>query len=97
MLGQLAGVRVTSLYAPEYNPRVRAVFLALRQAMGCNWLCRDDSARPLLKELAAGNCVGFAADTRFDQGGDRSVSGKVLGAEQVTDIPQRTIAAIDDQ
>lgn len=68
MLGQLAGVRVTSLYAPEYNPRVRAVFLALRQAMGCNWLCRDDSARVLLKELAAGNCVGFAADTRFDQG-----------------------------
>lgn len=68
MLGQLAGVRLTSLYAPEFNPRVRAVFLALREAMGCNWLCRDDSARPLLKELAAGNCVGFAADTRFDQG-----------------------------
>lgn len=75
MLGQLAGVRVTSLYAPEYNPRVRAVFLALRQAMGCNWLCRDDSARPLLRELAAGNCVGFAADTRFDQGRPVSFCG----------------------
>lgn len=68
MLGQLSGVRLTSLYAPEINPRVRPVFLRLREAMGCQWLSRDDSARPLLRELAAGNCVGFAADTRFDQG-----------------------------
>ncbi len=68
MLGELTGVRLTSLFAPEVNPRVRPLFLRLREAMGCHWLCRDDSARPLLKELAAGNCVGFAADTRFDQG-----------------------------
>lgn len=68
MLGQLCGVRLTSLYAPEINPRVRPLFLRLREAMGCDWLSRDDSARALLRELAAGNCVGFAADTRFDQG-----------------------------
>lgn len=68
MLGQLCGVRLTSLYAPEINPRVRPLFLRLREAMGCHWLSRDDSARALLKELAAGNCVGFATDTRFDQG-----------------------------
>jgi KDO2-lipid IV(A) lauroyltransferase len=68
MLGQLCGVRLTSLYAPEINPRVRPLFLRLRESMGCHWLSRDESARALLKELAAGNCVGFAADTRFDQG-----------------------------
>jgi len=68
MLGELTGVRLTSLYAPERNPWVRPLFLALREAMGCHWLCRDDSARPLLRELSAGHCVGFAADTRFDLG-----------------------------
>ena len=68
MLGQLVGVRLTSLYAPEINPHVRPLFLTLREAMGCSWLSRDDSAKPLLRELTAGNWVGFATDTRFDQG-----------------------------
>lgn len=68
LLGQLLGIRLTSLYAPEYNPHVRKLFLPLRQALGCNWVCRDNSARQLMQELANGNWVGLAPDTRFDQG-----------------------------
>lgn len=88
MLGQLAGVRLTSLYAPELNPLVRPLFLDLREAMGCRWLSRDDSAKPLLRELAAGNCVGFATDTRFDQG--RMVS--FCGHEAMTNTAAARLA-----
>ena len=88
MLGQLAGVQLTSLYAPELNPLVRSLFLDLREAMGCRWLSRDDSAKPLLRELAAGNCVGFATDTRFDQG--RMVS--FCGHEAMTNTAAARLA-----
>lgn len=68
MLGQLLNINITSLAAPEYNPHVRKLFIPLRESLGCNWVPRENSARPLMKELADGNCLGMAVDTRFDQG-----------------------------
>lgn len=68
MLGQLLGGRLTSLYAPEYNPHVRELFLSMRRSLGCDWMSRDNSVRPMMKELAKGNFIGLATDTRFDRG-----------------------------
>lgn len=68
MLGQLVNIKITSLAAPEYNPHVRKLFIPLRESLGCDWIPRENSVRPLMKELADGNCLGMAVDTRFDQG-----------------------------
>lgn len=68
MLGPALGIPFTILYAPEHNPHVRDMFFRLRQAFGCRWISRDNSMRPLMKELAAGHSIGLANDTRFDRG-----------------------------
>jgi KDO2-lipid IV(A) lauroyltransferase len=68
MLGPALGIPFTILYAPEFNPHVRKTFFDLRQAFGCQWISRDNSMRPLMKELAAGHSIGLANDTRFDHG-----------------------------
>ena len=68
MLSTLLGLELTSLYAPESNPRIGSLLLRLRKALRCNWISRDSSMRPLMKELSAGRCVGLVTDIRVDQG-----------------------------
>ena len=62
------GFRLTSLYVPESNPYVGARIQALRSALPMRFIERDNSMRPLLRELAAGHKVGLASDVRLDAG-----------------------------
>jgi len=59
---------LTSLYAPESNPRLGAITLKLRSALPCTWISRDGGVRRLMQELRDGRSVGLACDTRLDQG-----------------------------
>ena len=68
MLGPLMGFKLNILYAPEFNPFVRDLFYSMREALGFQWISRDNAMRPMMKELSAGNRIGLATDTRYDQG-----------------------------
>jgi KDO2-lipid IV(A) lauroyltransferase len=62
------GLTVGLIYAPESNPAMRELMLGLRGAFGVRLIPSDAGARPLVKELAAGHCIGLAMDTRLDSG-----------------------------
>jgi len=76
MIGPWFGVSITSVYAPESNPYLRDRFLKLRQALGVQWLSRDNSMRKLIRELSNGRCIGFATDIRVDEGEMLPLFGK---------------------
>ncbi|GMR17132.1 MAG: lysophospholipid acyltransferase family protein [Gammaproteobacteria bacterium] len=59
---------VTSVYAPEENPYLRALVLRLRSTLGCRFISRDGCMRGLTQELKRGNMVGLVSDTRLDSG-----------------------------
>ena len=56
------------IYAPESNPYLQPVFLALRNAAPVNMIPRDNIMRHLMRELSAKRCIGLTVDTRLDQG-----------------------------
>ena len=59
---------ITTLYAQESNPELARIMSELRQAFGVHWLPTREGMRPLLRELKAGNSVGWAIDARLDTG-----------------------------
>ncbi len=61
-------LRISTIYAPESNAALRDKMLALRKSFGVNLIPSDAGARPLLRELNAGHCIGMAMDTRLDTG-----------------------------
>lgn len=62
------GLTVSTVYAPESNAVLREMMLNLREAFGVKLIASDAGVRPLVKELAAGNSIGLAMDTRLDTG-----------------------------
>jgi KDO2-lipid IV(A) lauroyltransferase len=62
------GLTISTIYAPESNPVLRDTMLKLRESFGVKLIASDAGVRPLLKELAAGNSIGMAMDTRLDTG-----------------------------
>ena len=62
------GLEISTIYAPESNAALRAQMLTLRESFGVKLIPSDAGARPLLKELNAGRCIGMAMDTRLDTG-----------------------------
>ena len=68
MVGEILGLELTSLYAPESNARISKLMLRLRNALRCKWISRDNCMRPLMNELSAGRCIGLVTDIRVDQG-----------------------------
>lgn len=68
LAGYYAGLAITTLYAPESNPHVHDRIRALRAALPCRFIPRDNSMRELVKELGAGRAVGLGSDVRFDAG-----------------------------
>ena len=61
-------LEISTIYAPESNAALQARMLDLRDAFGVKLIPSDAGARPLLRELAAGRCIGMAMDTRLDTG-----------------------------
>lgn len=62
------GLTISTIYAPESNPVLLDMMLNLREAFGVKLIASDAGVRPLMKELAAGHCIGLAMDTRLDTG-----------------------------
>ena len=62
------GLEISTIYAPESNAALRERMLQLREAFGVKLIPSDAGARPLLRELNAGRCIGMAMDTRLDTG-----------------------------
>ena len=59
---------ISTIYAPESNEALGDMMLILREAFGVKLIPSDAGARPLLKELNNGDCIGMAMDTRLDTG-----------------------------
>jgi KDO2-lipid IV(A) lauroyltransferase len=59
---------VSTIFAPESNDTLRDMMFQLRESLGVKLVSKDAGVRPLMKELAAGNSIGMAMDTRLDTG-----------------------------
>lgn len=68
LIGREHELKIVVIYAPEPNPWLHRFFLALRREFGGPLVPSAGGARTFLRELAAGNSVGAAFDTRVDQG-----------------------------
>ncbi|MDJ0866635.1 MAG: lysophospholipid acyltransferase family protein [Myxococcota bacterium] len=80
------GVPLTIVYAPESNPLLEPFVRGLRGALPCRLANRDGSIRTLMRELAAGRCVGLATDVRVDEGEPVPFFGHPM---QTSTIPAR--------
>jgi len=63
-----AGVPITAVFTPLQNPYLDAVLSRQRRHLGCHLLPRDESMRPLIRELAHGRSIGLVMDQRVDSG-----------------------------
>jgi KDO2-lipid IV(A) lauroyltransferase len=59
---------LSTVYAPESNPLMAELIAELRHSFGARLISSEAGVRPLVKELAAGHCIGLAMDTRLDTG-----------------------------
>lgn len=62
------GMPNASLYSPPTNPLLDRMLLESRQALNCQLLPRDNSARLLMRALKEGRTVGMVMDRRVDDG-----------------------------
>jgi len=62
------GIPNASLYSPPTNPLLDRVLLESRQALNCQLLPRDNSARLLMRALKEGRTAGMVMDRRVDDG-----------------------------
>ena len=62
------GMPNASLYSPPTNPLLDRMLLESRQALNCELLPRDNSARLLMRALKEGRTVGMVMDRRVDDG-----------------------------
>ena len=68
LIGRQCGLTVSTIFARESNPVMRDLMAELREPFGVKWIPSDAGARPLVRELSAGDCIGMAMDTRLDTG-----------------------------
>lgn len=62
------GLSLSVVYTPLQNPYLDWMVSRCRRAHGSGLLARDDSVRPLMREIAAQRCVGIIMDQRVDSG-----------------------------
>jgi len=62
------GIPNASLYSPPTNPLLDRLLLESRQALNCQLLPRDSSARLLMRALKEGRSAGIVMDRRVDDG-----------------------------
>jgi len=74
------GLEVTSVYAPEQNPYLKAYFVGLRSALPVHLVSRDDCMRHLSRELKQGHMIGLISDTRFNTGAPIDFFGTTMYA-----------------
>lgn len=62
------GIPNASLYSPPTNPLLDKMLLASRNALNCELVPRDNSARRLMRALQKGRSVGVIVDRRVSDG-----------------------------
>lgn len=62
------GIPNASLYSPPTNPMLDRLLLESRQALNCQLLPRDNSARLLMRALKQGRTAAMVMDRRVDEG-----------------------------
>lgn len=62
------GRPMAMVYAPESNPRIHELMLALRASIGTDSISSEAGLRPLLKALGKGQSLALAVDTRLPTG-----------------------------
>ena len=62
------GMPNVSLYTPPTNPYLDRMLADSREALNCELLPRDNSARLLMRALKQGRTAGIVADRRIDEG-----------------------------
>jgi KDO2-lipid IV(A) lauroyltransferase len=62
------GIPNASLYSPPSNPHLNHLLLQSRQALNCQLLPRDNSARALVRALKEGRTAAMVMDRRVDEG-----------------------------
>lgn len=62
------GIPNASLYSPPTNPLLDKLLLDSRQALNCQLLARDNSARLLMRALKEGRTAAMVMDRRVDDG-----------------------------
>lgn len=62
------GMPNASLYSPPTNPMLDRLLLESRQALNCELLPRDNSARLLMRALKSGRTAAMVMDRRVDDG-----------------------------
>jgi len=59
---------LSTVYAAESSQAMETLLSKQRQSFGAQLIPSSAGLRPLLKELAAGHCIGLAIDSRLDTG-----------------------------
>jgi KDO2-lipid IV(A) lauroyltransferase len=62
------GVPLTAIYTPMQNPWLERLLALCRRPLGCRLVARDESMRPLIRELNEGRSIGLLMDQRVDSG-----------------------------
>lgn len=62
------GIPTAAPYSPLANPWLDAALRHWREPLGCRLLPRDESIRPVVRELRAGNSYALVMDQRVDSG-----------------------------
>jgi KDO2-lipid IV(A) lauroyltransferase len=62
------GVPLTAIYTPMQNPWLERLLARCRRPLGCRLVARDESMRPLIRELNEGRSIGLLMDQRVDSG-----------------------------
>lgn len=62
------GIPNATLYSPPTNPMLDQLLMASRQALNCQLLPRDKSARLLMRALKEGRTAAMVMDRRVDEG-----------------------------
>lgn len=68
LIARHCDLNLSTVYAPESNQVMSELLSELRHSFGAEMIPSQAGVRPLMKELAANNCIGLAMDTRLDTG-----------------------------
>lgn len=80
------GVPLMVLFAPLTNPYLVTLANRARAQLGCELLSRDESMRPMIRQLSRGGNLGILADLKVDEG----IRVPLFGHEMVSSpVPAR--------
>ncbi len=83
-----AGLQLSVVYTPLQNPYLNWLVVRCRRAHSSGLLVREDSVRPMIREIAARRCVGVVMDQRVDSG----APVPLFGLEKMTTIVPARLA-----